>query len=230
MILTPSINHSSGITYALSNLTREHITHYVKNSVMLYSSSIDFAYDYGGTLTKMFLAKLLSFPYWNNIKDKVVIDSRVHMLMNGFYPAIPGWHLDGVYRTEVSPGVFQPDIESLNYRNPKHVTMFVDDCVNPQLASRTEFLAKPVEVGDYVDPLNVYKSFHNHIEKSVKGCMIPFSGDFVEFDSKTFHRATPSKSKDLTWRFFIRASEYGTIRDEIRQNTQTYILSEENGW
>ena len=72
---------------------------------MLYSASWNFARKYGGPLTNQVMgrsARAVKFMLDTQIDTYpyLVIDTRVHMLMPGFYPAIPGWHCDATPRTE----------------------------------------------------------------------------------------------------------------------------------
>lgn len=57
----------------------------VKNEPMFFNCDLDFAYKNGGDITKSFIENL---PMdW--INSNPVLDSRVHMLMKGWYPCIP---------------------------------------------------------------------------------------------------------------------------------------------
>lgn len=58
----------------------------IKNEPMFFNCSLEFAYNNGGPITRSFIMNLPDD--WNT--DQVVFDSRVHMLMPGWYPAIPG--------------------------------------------------------------------------------------------------------------------------------------------
>lgn len=89
----------------------------VKNEPMLFSCDWRVAQDLGGPLTQAFLARL--GESWEN--EGVIIDSRVHMLMPGWFPCIPGWHHDDVPR-ERSDG--QPNYHNPSYRS-EHVMALV---------------------------------------------------------------------------------------------------------
>ena len=67
----------------------------VKNEPMLFSCNFEYALILGGPLTARFLAALP--PEFLMAKD-LIIDSRVHMLMPGWFPCIPGYHHDDVPR------------------------------------------------------------------------------------------------------------------------------------
>lgn len=88
----------------------------VKNEPMFFNASPIFAYENGGPITKAFLEL-------TGMLDKpCVIDTRVHMLMKGWYPCIPGWHHDDVPRT-TSTG--QP-----NYKTPEYFAKHILGLVN----------------------------------------------------------------------------------------------------
>jgi hypothetical protein len=108
-------------------ITGDFDTDLVKNEPMLYRADFEFAYDNGGELTHKFLAKLAFDSGHLNWS----IDSKVAMLMKGWYPCIPGFHHDDVERD--AKNFFQPNYEDASYRS-KHAMMIVGDDV-----SRTRF-------------------------------------------------------------------------------------------
>lgn len=72
----------------------------IKNEPMFFNCDLDFAWDNGGNITRSFISNL---PYdWQD--EGIVFDSRVHMLMPGWYPAIPGFHHDDVPRPDIPVG------------------------------------------------------------------------------------------------------------------------------
>lgn len=66
----------------------------IKNTPSLWQADLDTAIRYGGELTRAALGAM------DFIDDKkyIVVDTKVHMLMPGQCPAIPGWHTDGAPR------------------------------------------------------------------------------------------------------------------------------------
>lgn len=95
----------------------------VKNEPMLFSCDFNSAYYLGGCITRRFL-EILPTDFRNS-KD-LIIDSRVHMLMPGFWPCIPGYHLDDIPR-ELPNG--QP-----NHKNPSYLAEHVMCLVNGDVA------------------------------------------------------------------------------------------------
>src|SRR5262249_36308588 len=80
----------------------------VKAEPTFFAAGIDFARRHGGPITHAVLDALPDD--WR--AAGLVIDSRTHLLMPGWFPCIPGWHLDDVPRTR-SDG--QPE-----HRNPAY--------------------------------------------------------------------------------------------------------------
>ena len=72
----------------------------IKNEPMFFNSDFNYAYEKGGPITRSFLDNLPDD--WKN--QPLAFDSRVHMLMPGWFPAIPGWHHDDVPRPEIPTG------------------------------------------------------------------------------------------------------------------------------
>jgi len=82
----------------------------IKNEPQLFSASLAFADEQGGPITQEFLHKLKEVkPDFFDHKEEIVLDSRVHMLKESWYPAIPGYHFDDIPR-ETWGG--QPDLDS----------------------------------------------------------------------------------------------------------------------
>lgn len=188
---------------------------------MLFSVDVDFALRHGGPLTKNFIAELFKLPNVN--KNDVVIDSRVHMLKKGWYPCIPGWHIDDFLRGPNG----QPEYNNLP-NNAYHVLAIVGD------ASCTEFLDGPVYLKDPLPGEIVYDSFNRQIRRLINqqdvGTYQIQSNRLYRFGMTDFHRGAAATKEG--WRWFIRAS-VGTGRNalnEIRSQVQVYLPWPEQGW
>lgn len=202
----------------------------VKNEPMFFSADLSFAIDNGGPITRAFLEAL---PDDFRINDTAYIDSRVHMLMPGWFPCIPGWHHDDVPRNGPNG---QP-----NYVDPPYRTRHVMALVNAGVAP-TEFLEGTVTVPDpdYESASAIYKQWDDAIEDSLKwrgnelrpGYDRTRAQDRVmyEFDCDTFHRGTAAVTTG--WRWFGRVS-IGRQRNapsEIRRQVQVYMPTINAGW
>ena len=202
----------------------------VKNEPMLFNNDLEHAQVNGGPITQAFLSLL---PVdWHRVP--LVIDSRVHMLMPGWYPCIPGWHHDDVPRVR-SDG--QPEYEASTDRS-EHILMLV----NAQLAP-TEFA---VGRGVYeVPPVGrtIYEDWHLEVEKRIDEGQLSVYGapdrTLLKMNDRTWHRGVPARSAG--WRFFIRASRYynemgepiarrNPRTNEIRRQVQVYMSAVDAGW
>src|SRR5699024_10819373 len=82
----------------------------IKNTLGLHNASLDDAIKYGGELTRAAIGAMdLTFS-----KKNIIVDTKIHMLLPGMCPAIPGWHSDGVPRgNSLDPTVKQePNIRA----------------------------------------------------------------------------------------------------------------------
>jgi hypothetical protein len=192
----------------------------IKAEPMLFSASRDWAEAQGGPITKEFLSKLPKHC-------ECLIDSRVHMLMPGWYPCIPGWHLDDVPRTRPDG---QPD-----HAHPAYTSWNVMAIIGD--ASVTEFIRGDLELEDVgFHEGAVYGKWNAEINKRLaqRDCTISIrrvpSETLISFNFGAFHRGVPAIKNG--WRFFIRAN-FNTARkamNEIRKQTQVYLPVPEAGW
>ena len=117
----------------------------IKNEPMFFNSDLKFAYEKGGDITKSFIDNL---P--DDWKDNVVFDSRVHMLMPNWYPAIPGWHHDDIPRPTTTLG--QPDYDNPSYQS-EHIMGLVNADICPtQFISLTK---ENTEVFNFCDEFGI---------------------------------------------------------------------------
>lgn len=191
----------------------------IKNEPMLFSADLEFALRNGGPLTRNFLRTRL-------IPEGSIIDSRVHMLMPGWYPCIPGWHLDDIPRTRADG---QPDHTHPAYKS-SNIMAIVGD------ASITEFVEGELDLGDVgLHEGAVYGQWNARINSMLKqpNCKIAIRQvpecAVVQFGYGAFHRGVPATKSG--WRFLIRAN-YNTAREvknEIRRQTQVYLPVPEAG-
>lgn len=205
-------------------------TESIKNEPMFFNSSIDFAYDNGGDITKSFIDSL---P--DDFLDEAVFDSRIHMLMPGWYPSIPGWHHDDVPRPEIPVGQHfisagQPDYDTTKYHS-RHILGLVNADICP-----THFALGKCTMPEVYDDETVYKKWHLEIEKLVEegklGLLKVEDRTLYCFDWQAFHTGT--KAVGNGWRWFGRVSKdtdrVYKITNEIRVNAQVYLEFPMEGW
>lgn len=151
------------------------------------------------------------------------LDLKVTMLKPGWFPCIPGWHLDDFYRPQDGTPNPQPLLLDLPQHNSRHFAVVYGDC------SLTEFLAEPITLPvplpeDCKGPLyGYYNSLIGDRERSECLRLLTAPETLWEFDSLTWHRGTAAHKEG--WRAFVRLT-YGTTRppkNEIRNQTNVYV-------
>lgn len=192
----------------------------IHDEPMLFSASEMFAWSAGGPLTIMFMnamrKQLVDMEmYCHDTNQHVVIDTRSHMLMPGFRPAIGGWHCDAYPRKNGS----QPDLHAESVKNNYHIVCFVSD--NRLGVSRTEFVDD-----EYILPIDniatdrVWHSVDSSVPKSTP-IYTQKDGEILKFSQSTLHRATPCVNPG--WRWWIRVScYYNPPKNKIRKQVQVY--------
>ena len=190
----------------------------VKNEPMLFNCDVDFARKIGGPVTNAFIDALPQQYQYG------VIDTRVHMLIPGWYPCIPGWHHDDVPR---STPTGQP-----NYNNPEYFSRHCCALINAAVAP-TEFLLGSVQVPTPPDGQVIYRVWDDYLEGTGIEEGRRFSApdrQLIFFDANTFHRGVAAVSSG--WRWFGRIS-INTNRkptNEIRRQVQVYMGAVNAGW
>jgi hypothetical protein len=196
----------------------------VKNEPMFFSCDGDYAYKHGGPITREFL-ELLYLDDHITVPDNIIFDSRVHMLMKGWFPCIPGFHHDDVPRSS-SDG--QPNYDNAEYRS-RHCMALVNGNIAPTEFATGTFIMPGVPEGE-----TIYKVWHPEVEEQLDngiGRRVPaVSNQLLFFDDRTFHQGT--RAVDNGWRWFGRAS-WDTDRkpvNEIRRQVQVYLEHPMEGW
>ena len=195
----------------------------INKEPMFYRANADFAYEHGGVITRQFLDNLPDD--WKNIP--VTIDSRVHMLMPGWFPCIPGMHHDDIPRTRIDG---QPNYEQLDY-SADHIMGLVNSEVAP-----TEFAVG--EINLEIPPVGslVYREWHPKIMQAIDAGVLQStkaeSYKYIQFDNFAFHQGT--KAVGSGWRWFIRISRNtkraNDCKNEIRKQVQVYMENPMEGW
>lgn len=198
----------------------------IKNEPMLFNCDFLTSLKLGGWITGDFLAHLPQ--EWQ--AGPLVIDSRVHMLMPGWYPCIPGWHHDDVPRTRLDG---QPNYEDGQIRS-KHIIALINADV-----CATEFA---IGTGEFEFPEEgvVYEKWNKDVDAwALKKVVKAESRKLIMFDDRTWHRGTAATGNG--WRFFIRASIHfdtqgnriarpGKLANEVRRQCQVYMDNINSGW
>lgn len=195
----------------------------IKNEPMLFNCDKKYAFQNGGPITTDFLERLNLSGGWCD--QDIIIDSRVHMLMPGWYPCISGWHHDDVPRTR-SDG--QPDYVSPAYK-AEHCCCVVNSKIAPTEFALGSALFPDIEPGE-----KYYKKWHPLVEKNLYDGIferIPIQdSQLIFFDWETWHQGVPAVGNG--WRFFIRATKNTGRKptNEIRRQVQIYLPNPIEGW
>lgn len=203
----------------------------IKDEPMFFNSDLIFAYNRGGPITRAFIDALPAD--WQ--KCDSVFDSRVHMLMPGWYPAIPGYHHDDVPRPDIPVGQHfitagQPDYDSPRYHS-KHIMGLVNAHVCPTHFALGDCLMPHIPDGELI-----YRKWHTEVERLIAAGVLDKleapDRTLIEFDWQTFH--TGSKALGNGWRWFGRLSRNtdrtAKVTNEIRRNAQVYLEFPMEGW
>jgi hypothetical protein len=211
----------------------------VRSTPALWQASLDDALRYGGDMTRAAIGAMAL----RGDRKHVVVDVKVHMLMPGFCPGIPGWHTDGAPRGKDlnplgrgAPNLFaqefkeEPRFDLQEQRKPHRFHFLVTGT-----ASLTEFVDQPLEIAVPNEPTT---DLYAHISRavgrleprtrSVQSCQV------TEFDWWDLHRATFSIGHE--WRYMIRVTETDwwepqrDLRNVMRQQQQVYVRTESFGW
>lgn len=193
----------------------------VKNEPMLFNCTLPAAYDMGGPITKAFIDAMPD--QWRYNKNAIV-DSRVHMLMPGWYPCIPGFHHDDVPRRTPSS---QPDYDNMLYHS-EHLMGLVNGDICPTLFALGTHTLPRVYEGV------IYEKWHDIVQSQIdSGILLPYeapSGVLLEFNWMSMH--TGQRAKAAGWRWFIRVSRNTTRvpSNEVRKQVQVYLDKVTAGW
>lgn len=202
---------------SLPDFTQKH----VKEEPMFFRSSPEFCYNYGGELTRAFLQCL---PEKWKLSMDVTIDSRVHMLMPGWWPCIPGYHHDDVARTREDG---QPNYRNMPYES-EHVMAMIGDCCPTEFAIGKQTFPE-IKIGGII-----YKEWHPLVEAMLEcGKLDRVSapvGRMIFFDWQTWHQGVKAHKRGFRW--FIRATRNtGKMpTNEIRRNANVYMEAPMEGW
>lgn len=203
----------------------------IKTEPMFFNSSFHFAYSRGGAITRSFLENLPAD--WLN--SNLVFDSRCHMLMPGWYPAIPGWHHDDVPRPEIPTGQHFITAGQPDYDNPRYQSEHIMGLVNAEICP-TEFAIGECVMSKVEKDELVYRKWHEEMKVYIShGTMKVVNcpdRKLLKFNCETFHQGVRANGNG--WRWFGRVSRnterVNKITNEIRSQVQVYLEFPMEGW
>ena len=195
----------------------------ITNEQMLFQASPEFAWDNGGPITREVLEALTSHvPLEPTLPDcpHPVIDTKVHMLMPGHTPAIPGWHCDHTPRSDYNS---HPDPLRANPAQDSYTVLVGSE----KRIAPTLFVAEPLTIP--FDPQRVWASCHDFVEAAADRVSIVEAddGQLLWFGGRTLPRASAARTRG--WRWFFRLSFVSTPpQDQIRRQVMVYAPA--GGW
>ena len=203
----------------------------IENTLNLRQVSLEDAARYGGPITR----EALGLMNLRGDRKHIVVDTKVHMLMVGFIPAIPGWHTDGVPRGSFldpaangEPNIeAQIDHEARGITTPRyHLLVTGNHCP-------TRFLANPMDL-DVENGRDLYKKMSADVNQLDNPVVLDTpASTVVEWDWWNVHTAQQATSRG--WRYLIRVTETDYIEPRtdpsefIRTQNQVYVPTE-FGW
>lgn len=206
----------------------------IKSTPALWNCDLDTAIKYGGELTRAALGAM----DLRGDRKHIVVDTKTHMLMPGFYPGIPGWHSDGVPRgADRNPAAKgDPDIfaqEGMEDEAPRfHLLVTGSHCPTRFVTEREISLDVPAE-----PHADLYKIVSQQLrdmqDYAWLGTMQTAPSTVYEWDWWQLHTAQAATGHG--WRFLIRVTETDHFQPQtdlskiIRTQQQVYV-PEVFGW
>lgn len=203
----------------------------LKDEPMFFNSDLTFAYAKGGSATRAFIDAMPD--EWRDAP--AVFDSRVHMLMPGWFPAIPGFHHDDVPRPPIPVGQHFGTAGQPDYDTPRYHSDHIMGLINGDIAP-TEFAIGLCEMPEVPDGEVIYRRWHIEVERLI-GARKMFrvsapDRKLLQFDCHAFHQGTRTVGNG--WRWFGRVSRNtertATVTNEIRRQVQVYLEYPMEGW
>jgi hypothetical protein len=193
----------------------------IRKTPPLFNASLEDALLYGGDLTRAALSSMRI----RGDKKYVIVDTKVHMLMPGMWPAIPGWHTDGVPRPDGKPDIWaQEEMESPRF----HLLVTGEGCL-------TDFCNEPLDLEVPAEPTSdLYADISKQMNELAPSTWRIPSCRAVEWGWWDLHTAIRATKRE--WRFLIRVTETNyrppktDLRDVLRTQQQVYVESAEFGW
>jgi hypothetical protein len=198
----------------------------IENSLNLRQVGLEDAARYGGSVTRSALGLL------DLVGDRkyTVVDTKVHFLMPGMCPAIPGWHTDGVPRgVDLDPsGNDAPVLDAIfdGTQTAPRYHLLVTGTLCP-----TRFLLPPASfthgelVGD--NPSDLYANMTRSVNNTGypdKFFLDTEDSRMYQWDWHNIHTAQTATARG--WRYLIRVTETDYIKP--RTNPADFIRTQNN--
>lgn len=167
-------------------------------------------------------------------KPHVFVDTKVSMLMPGWWPAIPGWHTDGVPRVNEHGWSDDKGKPSLPIQCDQHIDGLAPRYHTVHIGNHcpTEFIDGLIHLPiDHDSDEQMY----SEMTRKINGCttlrkLQAEEGRWASWDWWNIHQATQATERG--WRLLIRITESNQPPAEhgfIRPQNQVYV-PKEFGW
>lgn len=199
----------------------------IESTPTLRRASLENAVLFGGPLVRR---ALQSAPLKGD-RDYVLVDTKVTMLMKGWFPAIPGWHTDGVPRGDSQnpadsgpPSMIAQSHQDNSGYAPRFHTLIVG------VPCLTKFMMGGVTLDlEHGEDSQLYTEMTEAVEELQAGqylqpVVYPEAGAWASWDWWNIHTATESQHRG--WRLLVRVTESNVppvAGDFIRTQSQVYV-------
>ena len=195
---------------------------FIKEFPSLYRSDIDFAMNLCKNDESLGFFEEISkisseFKYCS-------IDTRISMLMPGWFPCIPGWHCDDFYRPNGQPAISRCEAES----PMEHYLFQLGNCCHTAFID--EIIDLPSENDLDLSETSLYGHYAKMIDRINPRVIFANTNTLIKFSQTTLHRGSFATVRG--WRLFCRIT-YSNSRlpkNEERRQSQVYIPSIDAGW
>ena len=221
--------------FKLGNIIEKPLDIEIENTPTLRQASLDTALRFGGTLTR----KAIGAMNLTNSRKYIVVDTKIHFLMKGWCPSIPGWHTDGVPRgKELNPaGSGLPDIGSqaiIKNRPPiYHLLVCGSNSLTNFIEDRNIELEVPDEPTDYLYAAITKDVKEKLAYRKINTFTLP-ECQVITWDWWELHSAEWASERG--WRYLIRVTETDDIvprrklEEVFRYQNMIFVKSDEIGW
>jgi hypothetical protein len=192
----------------------------IENSLNLRQVSLENAARYGGSVTRNALG-LLNL---HGDRKHIIVDTKIHFLMKGMCPSIPGWHTDGVPRLDNGQG--DPVLSGMTdgtFTEPRYHLLVTGTLCPTRFLTNTVLLDSEdlLEGG----PDKLYTNMSDKINEDYDGDFID-TEDSVMYEWNWWNIHTAQVANARGWRYLIRVTETDYI--EPRTNPADFIRTQNN--
>jgi hypothetical protein len=204
----------------------------ISETFNLRQVSLENAARYGGSITRDALG-LMNFK---GDRKNIIVDTKVHFLLPGMCPAIPGWHTDGVPRGKTllphDHGEPMPLFQDSGSISEPRYHLLVTGTHCP-----TKFLNESFSMSAYDNDSNLYENMTHAVNDLVDnhGWTTFDSPDSTVLEWNWWNVHTAQLATARGWRYLIRVTETDYIEpinspaDFIRTQNNVYSPME-FGW